>query len=399
MLGTRGRACVAIGVAALTFAACGGDDEGGADAAAQDGGGAGITEQAMLDEAREIVTKFRENQEFTPPGPALDVGDQLEGKTVYWIGNGNSLPIVRRMLEAGQEALELVGMNVIIGDAKGQPSLLLAEIDKAVSRDVDAIVTTSFSPDSISAGLKAAKEADIPLILAFAGDPGKPTQAELDLGIAAKPTYCYSCGGRIAAAAAIVAAADNGIVEIPAASFPAPEAPNWVLGAVGFVDELKRLCPDNCTVEIEDAPVAKWGPELKSQVESLLRREPDLNYMYASFDNVLDYAIPAIATVSATDRVRALGFNGNDIPMQNLQEGNGPVVGEIWNPAHWTGYSVVDAIMRAILGEEPSDVAVTQDKLFMGDDAKDIDIKEDAQTSWYGDLDYAGEYKKLWGVE
>ena len=172
-----------------------------------------------------------------------------------------------------------------------------------------------------------------------------------------------------------------------------------MLGAVGLVDELTRLCPDNCTVEIEDAPVAKWGPELKSQVESLLRREPDLNYMYASFDNVLDYAIPAIATVSATDRVRALGFNGNDIPMQNLQEGNGPVVGEIWNPVHWTGYSVVDAIMRAILGEEPSDVAVTQDKLFMGDDAKDIDIKEDEQTSWYGDLDYAGEYKKLWGVE
>jgi hypothetical protein len=97
--------------------------------------------------------------------------------------------------------------------------------------------------------------------------------------------------------------------------------------------------------------------------------------------------------------VKAIGFNGSDIPMQNLQDGKGPVIGEIWNPAHWTGYSMADAIMRAVLGEEPSDVPVTQDRLFMGDDAKDIDIKEDKQESWYGDLDYAGEYKKLWGVE
>jgi len=405
MFGTPGRArgyrlgvAVAIGALTLTFAACGGDDEGSG-SAAQNSDGAAITDQALLDEAREIVTKYRERQEFTPPGPALDVGSKLEGKTVYWIGNGNQLPIVRRMLAAGQEALELVGASVIVGDAKGQPSLLLSEIDKAVSRNVDAIVTTSFSPDSISAGLKAANDAEIPVILGFAGDPGVPTQAEQDMGIAAKPTYCYSCGGEIAAATAIVDAADNGIEEIQAASFQAPESPNSVLGAEGFVQELNRLCPENCTVDTEDAPVAKWGPDLKSQVESLLRREPDLNYIYASFDNILDWAIPGIATVGATDRVRAIGFNGSDVPMQNLQDGEGPVIAEIWNPAHWTGWSVADAIIRAILGEEPSDVAVTQDKLFMGEDAQSIDIKEERQESWYGDLDYAGEYKKLWGVE
>jgi ABC-type sugar transport system substrate-binding protein len=403
MLGVGGRtrvgAAIAVGALALTFAACGGDDSG-SDSAAQEGkGSAAITDQAALDEAREVVTKYREEQKFVPPGPAIDVGDKVKGKTVYWIGNANQVPIVRRMLEAGQEALKTVGMNVIIGDAKGQPSLLLNEMDKAISRNVDAIVTTSFSPDSISAGLKAAKAANIPVILGFAGDPGIPSQAEKDMGIAAKPSYCYSCGGKVAAAAAIVDAADNGIDKIQAASFQAPESPNSVLGAKGFVDELKRLCPANCKVDYEDAPVAKWGPDLSHQVESLLRREPDLNYIYASFDNILDWAIPGIATVGATDRVRAIGFNGSDVPMQNLQDGKGPVVGEIWNPAHWTGWSMADAIIRTVLGEEPSDVPVTQDKLFMGDDAKNIDIKEERQESWYGDLDYAGEYKKLWGVQ
>jgi ABC-type sugar transport system substrate-binding protein len=383
----------------LTLAACGGDDSGGGSAAQGDGGEAAITDQALLDEARQVVEKYRGEQKFVPPGPAIDVGSQVQGKTVYWIGNANQVPIVRRMLEAGQEALETVGMNVIVGDAKGQPSLLLSEIDKAISRDVDAIVTTSFSPDSISAGLKAAKAAGIPVILGFAGDPGIPTEADKEMGIAAKPSYCYSCGGKVAAAQTVVDAADNGIDKVQAASFQAPESPNSVLGAQGYVDELKRLCPANCTVETEDAPVAKWGPDLTHQVESLLRREPDLNYIYASFDNILDWAIPGIATVGATDRVRAIGFNGSDVPMQNLQDGKGPVIGEIWNPAHWTGWAMADAIIRTVLGEEPSDVAVTQDKLFMGDDAKDINIKESRQESWYGDLDYAGEYKKLWGVE
>ena len=398
----RPAAAAALITATAVLAACGGED-GAEDKASAAGGSSGaagvITDEAKLSEARGIVDKWRNNQEFVAPGPPIDVGTQMQGKKVYWIGNANQVPIVRRMLDGGEEALKAVGAEVIIGDAKGQPSVLLTEIDKAISRQADAIVTTSFSPDSISAGLKAAKQAGIPVILGFAGDPGLPTDAEKEMGIAAKPSYCYSCGGKIAAAAAIVHAADGDIDEIKGASFQAPESPNSVLGAEGFTDELERLCPDNCSADLEDAPVAKWGPDLSNQVESLLRRQPDLNYMYASFDNILDWAIPGINNVGATDRVYALGFNGSDIPMQNLQEGKGPVIGEIWNPAHWTGWSMADAIIRAVTGGEPSDVAVTQDRLFMGDDTAELDIKEETQDSWYGGLDYKAEYKKLWGLE
>lgn len=393
----RAGAVVAIGALAATASACGGDDAGG-EAAGSGGSGAALVDEAMLAEARETVKTAREGQEFTPPGPAIDVGSQLAGKTVYWIGNANQVPIVRRTLEAGTKAAESVGMNVILGDAKGQPSVLLTEIEKAISRDVDAIITTSFSADSISAGLQAANDAGIPVILAFAGDPGVPTEEEAALGVVAKPTYCYSCSGKTAAAASIVDAVDNEIEQITAVSFQAPESPNSVLGAEGYVEELERLCPD-CTVELEDAPVAKWNTGLTAQTESIIRREPDLNYMYASFDNILDWAIPGIANVGATDRVRAIGYNGSDIPMQNLKEGNGPVFGEIWSPGGWSGWSVVDSVNRALLGEEPSTVPVTQDRLFMGDDAAGLDIEDDAQLSWYGELDYASEFKQLWGVE
>lgn len=390
-------AAAAVLVVAGGVGACGSDD--GDKAAAAPSGAAGLTDEAKLSEAREIVDKWRNQQEFVAPGPALEVGSQMQGKTVYWIGNANQVPIVRRTIEGGTEALKELGAKVIVGDAKGQPSVLLTEIDKAISRDVDAIVTTSFSPDSISASLKAAEQAGIPVILSFAGDPALPTDEQKQTGIAALPTYCYSCGGEIAAAAAVVHAADAGLDTIEAASFQAPESPNSVLGAEGFVKELERLCPDNCTAKLEDAPVAKWGPELTSQIESLLRRSPDLNYMYASFDNILDWAIPGIANMSATDRVHAIGFNGSDIPMQNLKDGGGPVIGEIWNPAHWTGWSVTDAIVRAVLGEEPSDVAVTQDRLFMDEDASQLDVKEDSQASWYGALDFRAEYRKLWGLQ
>lgn len=393
-----GLAAVAIALT-MSVAACGGgdDDEAAGTAAASEEGA--LTEEALLAEAREIVDRWRNEQEFVPLGPPIDVGSQVEGRTVYWIGNANQVPIVRRMLEGGTAALDLVGVNVIIGDAQGQPSVLLNHMDRAISRNVDAIVTTSFSADSISAGLRAAKDAGIPVILAFAGDPAVPTDAEKEMGIAARPSYCYTCGGEVAAAAAIVHAADAGIEEIEAASFQAPESPNSVLGAEGFVNELNRLCPSNCSVELEDAPVARWGPDLTAQVESLLRRKPDLNYMYASFDNILDWAIPAISNVDGTDRVFAIGFNGSDIPMQNLQDGNGPVIGEIWNPAHWTGWSMADTIIRVLMAEEPSDVPVTQDRLFMGDDVADLDIEEDLQESWYGDLDFRAEYSELWGLE
>jgi ribose transport system substrate-binding protein len=395
----RAAVLLATGALALAFAACGDSDSpssssgstSSAPASTGDGG------NAKLDEAKAIVEKASGPQEFVAPGPPIEDASSLKGRTIYWIGNANQVPILQRMLTAGKDAAQVLGMNVIVGDAKGQPSVLLSEIDKAISRKVDAIVTTSFSADSISAGLKAAKDAGIPVILSYAGDPGLPTDAEKALGVVSKPTYCYSCSGKIAAALSVVDAAESNVEEISAVSFQAPESPNSVLGAEGYADELERLCTGTCKVKLEDAPVAKWNTSLTQQTESIVRRDPKLNYMYASFDNILDWAIPGIQNVNANDRIKAIGYNGSTVPMENLKAGSGPVLGEIWSPGAWSGWSIVDSVARALTDMDPTTVPITQDRLFLTEDAKSLDIDDEA--SWYGDLNLESEFKTLWGAQ
>lgn len=400
----RGRRLLALlgaGGLVVALAACGGSDASSSTSASTGAASTAAASTSAADnpklaEAKAIVEKASAPQPFVPPGPPLTDAASLKGKTIYWIGNANQVPILQRMLNAGKQAASDLGMNVIVDDAKGQPSVLLAGIDKAIARKADAIVTTSFSADSISAGLKAAKDAGIPVILSYAGDPGVPTDAEKALGVVAKPTYCYSCSGKIAAALSVVDAAASGTSEIDAVSFQAPESPNSVLGAQGYVDELKRLCTGTCKAELEDAPVAKWNTDLTHQTESIVRRDPKLNYMYASFDNILDWAIPGIENVGATDRIKAIGYNGSPVAMENLKAGKGPVIGEIWSPGAWSGWSIVDSVGRALTGMEPTTVPITQDRLFLNETAQSLNIDDEA--SWYGDLDLQAEFKKLWGV-
>jgi ribose transport system substrate-binding protein len=396
-------ALLAAGGLVLALAACGDSDSStstsastGSASTATSASASASADNPKLQEAKAIVEKASAPQPFVAPGPPLTDAASLKGKTIYWIGNANQVPILQRMLNAGKQAAGDLGMNVIVDDAKGQPSVLLAAIDKAIARKVDAIVTTSFSADSISAGLKAAKDAGIPVILSYAGDPGLPTDAEKALGVVAKPTYCYSCSGKIAAALSVVDAAASGTSDIDAVSFQAPESPNSVLGAKGYVDELNRLCTGSCKAELEDAPVAKWNTDLTHQTESIVRRDPKLNYMYASFDNILDWAIPGIENVGATDRIKAIGYNGSPVAMENLKAGKGPVLGEIWSPGAWSGWSIVDSVARALTGMEPTTVPITQDRLFLNESAKSLDIDDEA--SWYGDLDLQAEFKKLWGL-
>jgi ribose transport system substrate-binding protein len=393
----RAALLLATGTFALALAACGDSDSSSSGSSSSAAASAPDAASPKLDEAKAIVEKASGPQEFVAPGPAIEDASSLKGKTVYWIGNANQVPILQRMLTAGKQAADLLGMNVIVGDAKGQPSVLLSEIDKAISRNVDAIVTTSFSADSISAGLKAAKDAGIPVILSYAGDPELPTEAEKALGVVSKPTFCYSCSGKIAAALSVVNAAETNTDAISAVSFQAPESPNSVLGAEGYVDELKRLCTGTCEVKLEDAPVAKWNTALTQQTESIVRRDPKLNYMYASFDNILDWAIPGIQNVSATDRIKAIGYNGSTVPMENLKAGKGPVLGEIWSPGSWSGWSIVDSVARALTDMEPTTVPITQDRLYLAADAKSLDVEDEA--SWYGDLNLESEFKTLWGVQ
>ena len=73
------------------------------------------------------------------------------------------------MIDTMKETADSHGWRTVTLDANGDPSQAIASIRQLVVQDVDAIVVTVFDTTGLAAGLRAAEEADIPVLSAGGG--------------------------------------------------------------------------------------------------------------------------------------------------------------------------------------------------------------------------------------
>ena len=73
------------------------------------------------------------------------------------------------------------------------------------------------------------------------------------------------------------------------------------------------------------------------------------------------------------------------------------MIGDIGQPNVWTGVGILDQTARVLAGEAPVDDIGVQYRMFTSNNIEPVDLKADPST-WYGDVDFLAEYKKLWGV-
>ena len=374
-------ACAAV----LALGACGGDDDSSGGAA---NSGSSDTSPPGVQEAKQIVSERTGQITEGPSVPAFDAS-KVNGKNVWFVSLALSVPYSQQVWTGVKQSAEALGMKASSFDGKFSPADVTRGIDLAIQDKADAIILHSLPAAVVAPAIKKAHDAGIKIIEAETQNPGEPLPTVPDT-VDALAGHSYAIPAETMAAQ--IAADSGGKAKVH--FFSASDiGTGSKQGTDAFVAKLKELCPD-CEVKVEDAPVAQWAG-LTQRVQSLLRAEPDIDYLVPIFDGMAVTMLPGIKSSGNTD-VKLVSGDATQSVLESLQKGE-TVLADVGQPNVWTGAGIMDQTARVLAGEPPVDDIGVQYRMFTEDNLKGVDLKADPST-WYGDVDFMADYKKIWGV-
>jgi ribose transport system substrate-binding protein len=341
----------------------------------------------QVQEATTTLDKLVAPLTFTAPGPQVDVGTKLQGKTIYFVSAALGYEFTQLVLSGMKDAASKAGLKIVALDAKGDTTTATRQIEQAIGQRAAGIAIMNFPANALAAPLREAKAAGIPVFDVFDGDPGLPTPEEAAVGVVAKATFCYSCVGKQLAAMAVVQGKGN----VNAALITVPDVSAAVLEANGFKSELARLCA-SCKVKEFAAPTAQWGTLLPS-LATAAAQDPKVNFIVPMFAALQDLMKPSLLAAGAQGRISVITYNAIKTSMQDLQTKQF-TTGIIASPEIWMGWGIMDQVFRVLTGGQGVATENVANRAFTAANAADANPNAGAN---YGDVDFKAEYSKLWG--
>lgn len=339
-------------------------------------------------EAEAAVTKALEPVKWEPPGEPIDVSS-LKGKNVWYIPYDLSVPFEQELNEGLSEGLAAAGVNLTTIDGKSMVSNFSSGIQKAISQNADVILLGGFPARLVKPALEQAKAAGIPVIATHAGDPGPVTGPEKEY-ITAYATHSYSFPGEIMAD--FTASDSEGSAHV--ALIEANELDTSNLVSEAFRRQLSSVCPE-CSVKQFNVPFSQLNG-MQAQIESILRSNPEVNYVVPVFDAYAIYSIPGITEAGKSSSVKLVTFNATPAVMDYLAKGD-IVAAEVGDATNLQGWGYADQAFRVLLGKPPLDNIDVPERLFTEENIKSIDLGA-PESTWYTNTNYQAAYKKVWGL-
>jgi ribose transport system substrate-binding protein len=368
--------------AVLAAAGCGEEEAADVPAAGQEAAGqaSGIVAEAqkMIDDARQPIA-------FKPPGPAIDA-TKLRGKTVAIVSVDQRVPILAIANRSLQEAAKEVGIRTTLFDSRSEVTRMQQGIRAAV-RDADALILTGIPIAAVQGALEEAK--DLPSVSVLNNQPeaDAPGQGAGEL-VFASSAPDYEFGGALVAARAIVDTKG----ELNTMIFDTKEitpSPDVVRGMKSVLDK----CP-TCKVDENTTPLAEWATALTPKAQSVIRANPNINYLLPIFDDMGIFLTAGIRQAGAAERVKVASLDGTPAALKLIQEDD-VFTADPGQPTGWLGWHALDQAMRGMLGEEPSDpkipVRLLDDSNLDGVDVENVDAP-------YGNPKYREGFRELWGL-
>jgi ribose transport system substrate-binding protein len=367
------------------IAACGSDEsstsDNGSGSAAASGG------SPVVAEAKKMVVEANKPLTFKPPGPPIDAS-KLKGKTVAIVTVDERVPILSIANKATQEAAKEVGINVTTWDAKSQVNRMQQGIEQAV-RQADAMILTGIPIAAVQGALEDAKKANVPSVSVLNNqpDPNAPGQGAGPL-VNATSAPNYEHGGALVAAKAIV----DTDGKVNATIFDTKEitpSPDVVRGMKSILDKCSE-----CKVDMNTTPLADWATALTPKAQSVIRKNPNLNYILPIFDDMGVFITAGVQQAGAEGRVKVAALDGTPAALKVIQEGD-TFTANPGQPTGWLGWHALDQAMRLMLGEKPGDPEIPS-RLLDDDNLKGVDV--DNVDAPYGNPQYREGFRKLWGL-
>jgi ribose transport system substrate-binding protein len=374
-------ALAVLALVPFAFAGCGGDDDNGNGGTETTEAGAGLVE-----EANTAIEEVRGALEFEAPGPAIDVSE-LSGKRVLILSVDQRIPALAAVAAAIQEAAGVAGVTASVFDAKSDPSRMQQGVSQA-SQQADAMILLGIPIALVEQNLPPKDQVPAVSVLnnePLADEPGQGAGA----AVYASTAPSYFQGGQLAAYKAIVDTDEQANVVIFTTSEITPAA-DVVRGMRDVLDK----CGE-CSVSQNDTPLAQWATALTGKAQAEIRRNPDVNYLLPIFDGMGIFVTAGINQAGAADRVKNASFNATPAALKLIQNGD-PFTADPGQPNGWTGWAALDQALRGMLGEEPADPVIPQ-RYFDADNLEGVNVDDEAEL--FGNPDYKGGFRELWGVD
>jgi ribose transport system substrate-binding protein len=368
-------------VAGALMAGCGSSSDDPAAATASADG------DSVVAQAQRAIQQNTGIPGFTAPGAPIEA-HKLAGKSVLVVPSDLVADELAGITKGVQQAGVAAHLNVRVFNPDSAVSAMQQGIRQGIDQRVDAIVVVGIVPSLIRASVKAARAKGIPVIAVENSEPGDgPGQgAGAEYNANAEPldrTF-----GELIADTAI--AATGGKVNAGILTFNNPIA---AAAVAGMKAELAK-CSGCKIVATKNIEPENWSTQIASETASLVRSQPDMNYILTSADTMGIFATAGVRQAAAAGKVHVLSVDGSGPATLSLVKKGDVMQADPGALPAWLGWAALDQAMRAMLGKQPAKPSIPYRYL----DTKQLASADPAKlSSVYGDS-YVTGFKTLWGL-
>lgn len=335
--------------------------------------------QASIDKAKAAQPPLR-----------LDGPKAVAGKKVAIVSVTLAETGALRTAKALAEAAEAAGWSQTTYDGQGSPTTANQKLQQAVTTKPDGIVLVSLEPTDVGGGLKAAKDAGIPVTCAACWDlTAKDTKGPYYTDVQPDISVFQNLGYLTAQWAYLQTKGHPQFL-----TMTDPALSNLSARYVGFnrfLDECKAVGGDCALVAKKDFQVANATTTLPADAAALVRSNPSANAFWMTFD---------FAGLQALNGLRQAGLASNSSLFMVASNGDGPnldiiktdgfVKATVAVAFEQEAYAAIDNLNRLFAGQ-PLVKQTVPIRLF---DKTNVSASQGG--AWAGDVDYRAAYTKVW---
>jgi ribose transport system substrate-binding protein len=163
------------------------------------------------------------------------------------------------------------------------------------------------------------------------------------------------------------------------------------------LDVFRHYCP-GCKWDLVNTPTAELS-QATSDVSAALLSHPGINYVFTQYDDLLQYALPAIQSAGDASKVKVVSTTAILSGLQMLNSKT-YLYADAGDSLPYTGFSYADQMLRMMLGKPLLKSYPIPNRIFTRSNVKGLQLTTAAESngSWYGSLSFVSMFKTLWGV-
>jgi len=325
--------------------------------------------QAATEEAETIPTEILAT---TPVKPKA-------GSTIFHVACDLSLEGCANQAKGLKSAVEAIGFKYEQCNGGSSPETISSCFKNAVNAHPAVIIPNGIGIEGAGEGFAAAKQAGIPIVGMFTGDPNG---AE---GVATEVAG-ETCPEEGKAAANWVIANSEGkanVVFVGTQTYTCNKQRQE-----GFMNQMKTC--SECKASTLTFSIATMQSSLPQQLQAELQSNTEVEYIVGTFDAVSLAAAEAIRQAGKTEQIQVGGFDANGPNLEMIRNGEIQKF-DVTSGTTEPGWVAADAAARVINGEklEPSTPVTTV--MVTGENIEQIG------EAYAGAEGFEEQFKKLWG--